>query len=78
MGQSDVCNTWMKTFGDAKSWFEVIAISSHVYERSRKLRWCLSSSKSIAIAMSPLTGENQLPDKLKAGLTVIGRRSPRL
>ena len=77
MGQSHVCGIWRKTFGDVKPRFEVIATIPQVYKPSWKLLWCLSSSKSIALAMSPFAGENPLPGKLIARLTVIGRRSPR-
>ena len=78
MGQSHVCGIWGKASGDAKPRFEVTATISQVYETSRKLLWCLGSSKSIALAMRPFAGENSLPGKLIARLTVIGRRSPRL
>lgn len=77
MGQSDVYRVWRKAFRDARPRFEVIAIISKVYETGRKLLSCLDPSKSIALAMSPLAGENPLPGKLIARLTVIGRRSPR-
>ena len=77
MGQSHVCGVWRKTFRDTKSRFEVIVIISQVYETGRKLLCCLDPSKSIALAMSPLAGEDPLSGKLIARLTVIGRRSPR-
>ena len=77
MGQSHVCGFRRKTFRAAKPRFEVIAIISQVYEAGMKLLNCLDPPKSIALAMSSRAGENPLPGKLIARLTVIGRRSPR-
>ena len=77
MGHSHVCGFWRKTFRAAKPRFKVIAIIPQVYKTGQKLLYCLDPPKSIALAMSSLAGENPLPGKLIARLTVIGRRSPR-